>query len=218
MTEDGEISALRQAMLDALVKKAGNSEVSLEGPKKIEDGKLLYRAEKLGGSWSKWINTGRPKHWQTLDQRMVNDWITLAVQIVDIEQETGSRVVARIAKGMGLLTDAIRKGSLSDDNKVAYMFEGIDSNRSHLIIGINRLFLSHLNVPAGGFFLASLAHLSEFKAEDRSLKLLKSCLVEQLDVGGKLSLQDTYLLTSNWISHPEVRDYFAERRLIGKLF
>jgi|SRR3989344_250414 len=217
LIEDFDKPILREATKPVILARRKTVHIAPPGiqlakeSKRVDESKLIYQAEKLGNSWSKWINDAGLNSWQRLDPKTVSAWTSIAVRMQEIEQPLRSRLFGQIASGMGIVEDHIRNGLKSDDNKISYMFGGIDSNRKHLIIGINRLSIDMHSVPSGGFFLASIAHLSEFEVTDSPLKLLRSGLAEQLETAGQLSLPDTFLVTSNWISKTEVKDYFFEK-------
>ena len=127
--EDNRMLAMRGAMLEAL-KKAGEKGDAVQESQKLDENKLIYRAEKLGKGWSNWINSASLKSWRELDPKIVNDWTTLAVQISGIEQDSSNRAIARIAKGMGLQGDKLVKAGASNHNKIAFLYDGFKTSNS----------------------------------------------------------------------------------------
>jgi|SRR3990167_6235352 len=217
--EDNRMLAMRGAMLEAL-KKAGEKGDAVQESQKLDENKLIYRAEKLGKGWSNWINSASLKSWRELDPKIVNDWTTLAVQISGIEQDSSNRAIARIAKGMGLQGDKLVKAGASNHNKIAFLYDGFNFGRRHLIVGLETmpLLIEIAAVPSGSFLVASLAHLSELESGSLPLQLLSKQILDVNDNRGELSLGDSCDAIGGWINKSEVRAYFSERKLISKLF
>ena len=48
-------------------------------------GRLRTQAQRIGRSWSRWINDSRVSGWRNVDQTMANSWVELMIQTGGLE-------------------------------------------------------------------------------------------------------------------------------------